>query len=163
MGASSGDSVDTTTDPTLAGYSNLVQQNPGGAPSDAYLNSILNPGSSVGYIDPYSGQPLGIDPTTGLPTGVSPYNGNNNSGLSLQKILGGLGGLATALGPALGAAGKLAANALNQRPQYRPFLPYINAPGAHTNAGVTQPLNFAGQVVSNDPLANYVKLVQGLR
>jgi hypothetical protein len=160
------DSTMDYSDPTLGGYNNLVEQNPGyaygGAPSDAYLQSILDPMQpsympQPDLVNPYTGQPYGM-------SGAQPFTGSvgGSNGLSIGKILGGLGGLATALGPGLAAAGQLAANALNQRPLFR-NTPYIQAPAARTEGGTTRPLSLGGQVMTNDPLTNYAKLIQGMR
>lgn len=157
--------------PTFGGYNNLVEQDPGyaygGPPSDSYLQSILDPlppsyMPQPDLVDPYSGQPYGMSgaqPFTGTTPGAAGAGGGMSS---LGKILGGLGGLATALGPGLAAAGQLAANALNQRPIFR-STPYIQAPAARTDGGQTRPLSLGSQVVTNDPLANYAKLIQGMR
>jgi hypothetical protein len=138
----------------------------------SWLNSVLDAGqfSGVPYaaqtIDPYSGMPIdmGVNPYAGQTPTVSTGNGARavSSGGTLKNILGGLGGLAAALGPALQAAGRLASGALDQQPFYRP-IPTINAPGARTEGGAARPLDLGGQATKISPLDNYVKLIQGLR
>lgn len=94
---------------------------------------------------------------------LADVGGGGGGGFNLKGILGGLGGLASALGPALAAAGRIAQDAMSQRPTYRP-IPTITAPAARTEGGTTQPLKLGGSVTTQvSPMEAYVKLIQGLR